>query len=455
MTETLKPLLLICSSPAQGHFAPCKIIAKQLINRGYEVTFLTGTRFGPGLEAIGAAFVPLQGYSDYDDSPSEMAKKWPLRESFQGPARMLYDMEQLFLNAMPSQFESIQRALKIMTDKQPGRQIVLLNDVIFCGVLPLLMNAPGIKPTAIIGIGIASIFITSQDVPPIGTGLFPDSSPEGRVRNLAMHADLQSGPFAGINKIFHDNFEKVGAQRPSTFSFDSMYILPDRFIQLCAPSVEYLRSDLPKTLSFSGGVPKGHRDVVLTTRPTWWEEVTVNPSKKRIVFVSQGTIALNYEDLLIPTIQAFADRDDIIVIAALGVKGASLPESVIVPSNAYVEEFVPFDDILPHCDVFVTNGGYGGFQHGLSNGCPMVMGGETEDKPETCMRGEWTGVGIDLKTGGPGVELLREQVEKILGDGKYKKRAEEIMREMEGYDPVGVFETVIEEVVKEKSALAK
>ncbi|RAL66198.1 hypothetical protein DID88_005870 [Monilinia fructigena] len=435
MTEPLKPLLLICSSPLQGHLAPCKIIAKQLIYRGYEVTFLTGTRFGPGLEEIGATFVPLQGYSDFSDLPSELAKKWPLRETLPLPAQLPFDMENAFVNSMISQFHSIQTALKLMTDKHPGRPIVLLYELVFFGVLPLLLNAPGIKPTATIGIGIAPIVLSSQDVPPTGSSLLPDSSPEGRERNRAMHANLQNGPFARVNRLFQENFEALGAPRPSIFFLDTPYILSDRFIQLCAPSVEYPRSDTPKTLFFSGGLPRDHKNVVGTTRPT-----------------CQATIALKYDDLLIPTIRAFENHENTIVIAALGVKGASLPDSFTLPKNAFVEDFIPFDDILPYCDVFVTNGGYGAFQHGLSNGCPMVMGGDTEDKPDNCMRCEWAGVGINLKSARPGVEKLREDIERVFADAKYRDRAREIKREMEGLDPMGILETLILDVVSEKSA---
>ncbi|TGO40177.1 hypothetical protein BHYA_0041g00440 [Botrytis hyacinthi] len=452
MAEAIKPLLLVCSNPVSGHFAPCKIIAKVLIERGYEVTILTGSQFGPGIEAIGATFVPLEGYSNFNDSPNGVAKKWPVRETLQGPAQMLFDMEHIFLNSMPSQFQSVQKALKLMTDKDPGRSIIIMQDIIFTGVFPLLMGAPGIKPTAVISLGITPIVLSSPDVPPMGSGLFPDSSPEGRERNQAMHAHMQNGPFLHITQLFHHQFEVCGAKNPGLFFLDAPYLLPDRVIQLCTRSVEYPRTDLPKTLVFSGGLPKGHRDVVNTTHPSWWDEVTTNASKKRIVFVSQGTVALNYGDLIIPTIKAFADHDNTIVIAALGVKGASLPDSVTIPKNAYVEDFIPFDDILPYCDVFITNGGYGGFQHGLSNGVPMVMGGDSEDKPENCARCEWIGVGVNLKTARPDAEFLRGEVEKVLADEKYKKKVEEIKKEMESMDPIGIIETQIKELVEEKSA---
>lgn len=382
-----------------------------------------------------------------------MTKRWPVRDTLQGPAQILFDMEHIFINPIISQYETVQTALKTMNDKHPGRPIVLLHDLFFCGVHPLINGGPGIKPTAFIGIGITSIILSSQDVPPMGSGLLPDSSPEGRERNKAMHAGMQAGPFAPSNKLFHEQFDKLGAKRPESVFLDTPYLLPDRFIQLCVPSIEYPRSDLPKNIFFSGGVPKGHRDVVDTKRPSWWEEITTNSAGKRIIFVSQGTIALNYTDLLIPTLRAFADRDDTIVIAALGVKGASLPADFKIPSNAYVEDFIPFDDILPYCDVFVSNGGYGAYQHGLGNGVPMVMGGDTEDKPGNSMRCEWNGVGLNLRTARPDVEFLRGEVEKVLADGKYKKKAQEIQKEMDNADPIGVFEKHIEELVKEKTAL--
>ncbi|KAM0316507.1 hypothetical protein ACHAO8_003027 [Botrytis cinerea] len=452
MAEKTKPLLLICSNPISGHFAPCKIIAKILIERGYEVTFLTGSKFGPGVEAIGATFIPLEGYSNFDDSPSGLAEKWPIRETLQVPARTLFDFEHVFLNPIPSQFSSVQKALKLMTDKNPGRPIIMLQDIVFYGGLPLLAGAPGIKPAAVITLGIAPIVLASPDIPPMGSGLPPDYSPEGRERNIAMHAHMQNGPFLPITQIFHHQLEVCGAKGPGMFFLDAAYLLPDRVIQLCAPSAEYPRSDLPKTIVFSGGLPKGHRDVVSTTHPSWWNEVTTNASKKRIVFVSQGTVALDYGDLIIPTIEAFADHDNTIIIVALGVKGASLPDSVTVPKNAYVEDFLPFDDILPYCDVFITNGGYGGFQHGLSNGVPMVMGGDSEEKPENCARGEWIGVGVNLKTARPDAEFLRGEVEKVLSDQKYKKKVEEIKKEMESMDPMAIIEAQIEELAKEKSA---
>ena len=54
----------------------------------------------------------------------------------------------------------------------------------------------------------------------------------------------------------------------------------------------------------------------------------------------------------------------------------------------------------------VTNGGYGAVQRALIAGVPLVVAGNTEDKPEVAARVECFGAGVNLRTGnadrGPG-----------------------------------------------------
>lgn len=47
--------------------------------------------------------------------------------------------------------------------------------------------------------------------------------------------------------------------------------------------------------------------------------------------VGQGTVALNYEYLLIPTLKAFAEEQETLVVSLLGVRGASLPKGIKMP----------------------------------------------------------------------------------------------------------------------------
>ena len=97
-----------------------------------------------------------------------------------------------------------------------------------------------------------------------------------------------------------------------------------------------------------------------------------------------------------------------------------------MPPNAFAAEFVPYDRLLPRTDVFVTNGGYGGLHYAMEYGVPVVVAGDTEDKPETAARSAWSGIGVDLGTGRPTGAAVRRGVRKVLGDPTYAARSAEL-----------------------------
>lgn len=88
-----------------------------------------------------------------------------------------------------------------------------------------------------------------------------------------------------------------------------------------------------------------------------------------------------------------------------------------------MKRYIPYELILPTTSVFVTNGGYNGVQQALSYGVPIISGGESEDKPQVCARVQWSGTGINLKTGTATAEQIRDAVSQILRDGRYRDRA--------------------------------
>jgi UDP:flavonoid glycosyltransferase YjiC (YdhE family) len=408
------------------------------------VTFITGSHYQKLVEGIGASFVPLSGHSDFSEADLDI--RWPLRKTIEeGLPQFLHDLEHIFVDSMPSQYAAQQRALKMLNEQYPGRPIVAMSEASFMGSYVVMAKASGYLPTATLSLGFSAVVLSSIDCAPFGPGLPPDSSPAGRERNTAMNKELHEKVFGQVQKRFEEVMDSLGTALPEKpFFLNTAYMLSDRFLQMCVPSVEYPRSDAPSTIQFTGGVPKGYRDEFVD-QPSWWLEVINNKSKK-IVAVSQGSLALNFSDLIIPTMTALKDRDDILVVVALGKKGITLPADIAIPPNARVADFIPFDDLLPHCAVFVTNGGYGAFQHAISNGTPLVIGGATEDKPEVAMRAEWAGVGVNLRTGKPTPEALASAVDEVIGNPRYKKRALELEAEMAGYDPMGVVARSIDEL---------
>jgi UDP:flavonoid glycosyltransferase YjiC (YdhE family) len=106
-----------------------------------------------------------------------------------------------------------------------------------------------------------------------------------------------------------------------------------------------------------------------------------------------------------------------------------------IPSNAIVEAFVPFTALMPHVDVMVTNGGFGGVQFALAHCVPLVVAGTTEDKPEVAARVAWSGAGINLATRSPAPDHIRRAVHQVLTDPCYRQRAGEIRNEIAASDP--------------------
>lgn len=129
-----------------------------------------------------------------------------------------------------------------------------------------------------------------------------------------------------------------------------------------------------------------------------------------VVHVTQGTLDNgDLEQLIGPTLTAFADEDGVAVVVTTGQREGHR-FSTPIPSNAYVTEWIPYSVLLPHVDVMITNGGYGAVHHALRHGIPVVVAGESSDKAEVAARVEYAGVGVNSGTAHPTPAALAKAV---------------------------------------------
>jgi UDP:flavonoid glycosyltransferase YjiC (YdhE family) len=113
-----------------------------------------------------------------------------------------------------------------------------------------------------------------------------------------------------------------------------------------------------------------------------------------------------------------------------------------------VTSFVPFDDLLPHTDVLVTNGGFGGVQQSLRNGVPMVLAGQTEDKLEGNVRTTATGAAINLMNHQPAKEDIQAAVQKVLQDPGYRDNAQRIATQYADLDALSSVAGAVDELAE-------
>jgi len=413
---------LLCATPIYGNVAPLVAIAAHLVSEGNRVVFLTGSRFAATVEGAGAEFVSLVGNADFDDRDPD--SHLPDRLKYRGLARAQYDIQTIFVTPIPSQYRSVVGLIeKVAPD-------AILVDAMFAGVGPLLESAERTVP--ILAVGATPLAQSSVDVAPMGTALAPSSTPLGRLRNRALNLVATRVLFRDTQRVGRRMFAEVGATLSSNIMDLSRAF--DAFLQLTVPAFEYPRGDLSPELSFVGPVLPTPSGVPL---PEWWGDLD---GSRPVVHVTQGTIDnLDLGRLIRPTIDALAN-DDVLVVVTLGGRSADLGA---MPANVRVADFLPYDALLPLTDVYLTNGGYGGVQYALSHGVPLIVAGDTEDKPEVAARVAWSGTGIDLRTGNPRAARIAEAVRTILADGGYRDRARAIAADMAATHAVSAVEAAL------------
>lgn len=442
-------ILFVCH-PLTGHITPALRVASELRRRGWPVSFLGPTTHQHRISAAGVDFIPLQGEADIDDllyySPENRDPPVPEYHSLLWYERALVDVEKHCFEPIPAQWRCLKEALVSLQGREPDLPVVIISEAFFHGILPLYFGAPlpeGVKQPRTLCVSVTPPAIRSVDLPPFGYPLPFSQTPEGRARNAQIW-NIFGEETKSLKKLFDKTLAEAGATHvPSGPILEGInYTSHDAILQIGVPSFEYPRSDWPKQFQFLGFLPlaapppSGYPNL-----PGWWDALT--STEKKVVVVAQGTVETDPNDLIIPTIEALRERDDVLVAAIMGRKGAALPADFDLPNNALVTDYLHYDAVLPHADVWVHNGGYGAITHGIAHGVPMVVAGEGQDKPENVRRVRYSGIGVGLGTPRPGVVNLRVSLDAVLGDAKFKTRVEVLRQETEDLDCFGRVEEAI------------
>ena len=403
-------------------------VAQHLNSAGHDVTILTGDVFKNKVIAAGLDFVPLTGIANYDYRRPE--DFFPDKKNLRGTDLLIHYFKHTFGDTIPDQ----DRCIRQIMAKRPVDLILV--DVPYLGHFPLILGPKNKRPP-IVGCGVIPLLMSSTDFGPF---LQPDTTPEGLRRNKEATRRFEAA-FQPATDHINAVLAGCGAPPMPRFVFDCMYVLPDLFLQFTGEAFEFPRSDMPDTIRFVGPVlptPSVH-----FKEPAWWNDLNRG---RPVVLVTQGTIAnLNFNELIQPTLSALAD-EDMLVVAATGRPDI---ESIVVPCNARVESFVPFDRLLPKVDVFVTNGGYGAVHQALSLGVPIVIAGETEDKEFISARVDWTGAGISLGTQNPSKEQIRNAVRTVLTDSRFRERAQAIQQNFKKYNALDAIAQFVESLIEQ------
>lgn len=402
-----------------GHVRPMAALVRALAERGHALAWLAGRRFAPLVEASGAAFRPLDERIDWDDRDVEAA--FPVLRGRRGLGRVRAQLDALFIAPAPLQSLDLEAACATF-----GPDAVLA-DQAFMGAA-LLHEKEGV-PWA--GLGVSALGMPSVDTAPFGSALPPARSGRDRPRNRLLNALVLRGLFAGTNAAWRRARTAAGLPAGRQMYFDAFS--PQLYLQPTVPGFEYPRGDLPPQVHFIG--PLWLREAPRPDAlPGWWADVeAARRAGRSIVLVTQGTLATDARELIVPALRALAG-EDLLVVATAATVAVAAALGGTPPANARLAPFVPYAALMPRLSAVVSNGGYGGVQQALAHGLPLVVAGGSEEKPEIAARVAWSGAGLDLRSGRPAPHRLREAVRRVLREEAFRLRARALAAEMAAFD---------------------
>jgi MGT family glycosyltransferase len=410
--------ILFVTAPADGHFNPLTGLAKHLQSLGYDVRWYAEDSYKEKLVKLEIPHYPYLLAPQIKDSHFESILKDRDNQKSQA-AKFIYDLEHIFI--MP--------ATKIILDleeiyKEFSFDLVIAD--IFSFVIPMIKARIGVP---VISAGIIPMMEKSKDLPPAGLALTPASNLIVKLGHKALRWFTDNIIFRKPNRLYNEVLKNFGAEYPGKNIFDILYCSSDIVLQSCTPGFEYKRSDLSENIRFAGPLlPYSSRK----NRDPWYDRRLTQYEK--VILLTQGTVEKDVNKLIVPTLEALKDTDALIVCTTGGSQTAEL-KAKYNRSNIIIEDFIPFDDVMPYADLYITNGGYGGVMLGIQNELPLIVAGVHEGKNEICARVGYFKLGRNLKTETPKPEQIAAAVKEVFDNPVYKVNVMNLREEFSNYNP--------------------
>jgi UDP:flavonoid glycosyltransferase YjiC (YdhE family) len=399
---------LITTMPATGHVTPFLPLATELSARGHQVLWHTGEEFATRVARTGARFTTLVDTPDFTRIPVV-----PDPDA-RGMAAGVSLIRRLFVDRVRGQVADYRR---ILADFPAD---LLIADM--CSFGADTLHAAGGPPYATVGIN--PLVTLDPEIPRFGTGKPPATTPAQRWANRLDHWLARRMFLPKVTALLNAARVDCGAPPlPAGVQFSDRQRSPFLHLMPTTPAFEYPRAHLETQVQFIGPLlPATPSDF---TPPSWWAEL----AGRRVVHITQGTYATDESSLLLPTIEALAGQD-LLVVATTPDPDAVGP----VPANVRLSGYLPHRLLLPYVDVMVTNAGYNGVLTALAHGVPLLCAGRSEDKADVSARVAWSGAGIDLRTTTPTPEQILTAVNRLLAPEPYRGNARRIAADFATHD---------------------
>jgi UDP:flavonoid glycosyltransferase YjiC (YdhE family) len=436
-TEVLKgKKILFANFPADGHFNPLTGLAVYLKNVGCDVRWYTASIYSAKLEKLGIHHYTFKKAVDVTGDNIETV--FPERTKIKGVVKKLkFDMINVFILRGPEYYADLIEIQKTFDFD------LLIADCAFTAI-PFVKDRMHV-PVA--SIGVFPLTETSRDLPPSGFGMAPSSSLFGRIKQALLRGLTRKFIFGEPNRVMWQLLDKYNIPHNRESIFDMLITKSTIMLQSGTPGFEYTRSDLSSNIHYLGALLPYSSS---KKRIPWFDARLTQYEK--IVLVTQGTVEKDAEKILVPTLEAFKNTDTLVIATTGGSKTQELKKRYS-HGNLIIEDFIPFGDVMPYADAYITNGGYGGVMLGIENELPLVVAGIHEGKNEINARIGYFELGINLGTEKPKPAQLKKAIEQVISDTRYKENVMRLAKEFSAYNPGELTARYVAEVLQKAGRL--
>ncbi|SDC07299.1 glycosyltransferase [Niabella drilacis] len=425
-----KKRILFANIPADGHFNPLTGLAVQLKNAGHDVRWYTGPSYAPRIRQLDIPFYLFNKAKEV--TVHNIDEVFPERKQIRNHVKkVIFDICTYFIERGTEFYEDIKDINKRFDFD------VLICDSAFTGMSfvkeKLCKHA--------VAIGILPLCESSKQLPPPIMGLTPAKTRAGKVFHSFLRLLTNKVLLKKPHALIDAQYRRVGMSTNGRNLFDVQIDKATLFLQSGTPGFEYKRTHMSRHIHFIGPLLPYNNSAV---QPLGFENKFHQYEK--ILLVTQGTFEGDVNKLIVPAIEAFKNSNYLVIVTTAGWQTRMLRGRYKAFDNIVIEDFIPFSQVMPFADVFISNGGYGGVMQSICNKLPLVVAGIHEGKNEICARVGYFGIGINLRTEHPRPEKIKNAVNKILGTPVYQENIETLSAEFARYNPLSLCEKFIDQL---------
>jgi len=418
--------ILFATMPFDGHFNPLTGVAMHLKAAGHDVRWYAGPSHVGKLEKLGIPYFPFKRATEINQQ--NIGELFPERSKLRGPALIRFELKQIFVSNTDNFFEDVQE----INASFPF-------DALFCDVAFYAMKLIKEKlGKHVCAFGVATSLETSKDVPPNFAGLKPAKNVIGRLGHQIMRALMERMAMNEGKRIYNDVLTAHGLDPVTGSMFDVSYCSPDVVFQSGVPGFAYPRRDSNPKVKYVGALLP-YKAVIATEFSHREKLGKFNP----LILISQGTV--DNKDpgkLIVPSLEALKDTGALLVVAT-GYSNTEELRKAYPQENIIIEDFIDFDFMLQHTDLFICNGGYGSVLLSISHGVPLLTAGVLEGKNDINAHVDYFRLGIDLRSERPKPADIRHQAERILDEPQWKRNVARLQAELNHYHPTELIDAYL------------